>query len=150
VIGYGAPHKPGTYAAHGDPLGTDEVAATKRFYDWPEDETFLVPDRVREHFTAAMADNGGRRRREWEDLFARYAQKYSEQANELNRMQRRTLPDGWDADLPESNKSRLTFDGAGDFSAEDRAGRNLHFGVREHAAAAVCTLSLFSAARFHR
>ena len=75
-----------------------------------------------------MADNGGRRRREWEDLFARYAQEYSEQANQLNRMQRRTLPDGWDADLPESNKSRLTFDGAGDFSAEDRAGRNLHFG----------------------
>src|SRR4051794_9522353 len=114
-------------------------------------------------------------RREWEELFARYAGEYPQQADQLNRMQRRTLADGWDADLPEfpadakglagrdangkvlnavaarvpwllggsadlaqSNKSRLTFDGAGDFSATDRAGRNLHFGVREHAAAAVC------------
>ena len=48
-----------------------------------------------------MAENGGRLRREWEDLFARYGQEYPEQADQLNRMQRRTLPDGWDADLPE-------------------------------------------------
>ena len=137
----------------------DEVAATKRFYHWPEDENFLVPDRVREHFAGAMAENGGRLRREWEELFARYAQEYPELAEQLNRMQRRTLPDGWDADLPEfppdakgiasrdssgkvlnavagrvpwliggssdlapSNKSRLTFDGAGDFS-RGRPGR---------------------------
>ena len=102
VIGYGAPHKQGTHAAHGEPLGVDEVAATKRFYDWPEDETFLVPDRVREHVAAAMRENGGRLRREWEELFARYAAEYPEQAEQLNRMQRRTLPDGWDADLPSS------------------------------------------------
>ena len=101
VIGYGAPHKQGTHAAHGEPLGVDEVAATKRFYHWPEDEDFLVPDRVREHVAGAMAENGGRLRREWEELFARYAQEYPEQADQLNRMQRRTLPDGWDADLPE-------------------------------------------------
>ena len=174
VIGYGAPHKQGTHAAHGEPLGVDEVAATKRFYHWPEDEDFLVPERVREHVAGAMRENGGRLRREWEELFARYAQEYPEQAEQLNHMQRRTLPDGWDADLPEfppdakgvasrdsggkvlnavagrvpwliggssdlapSNKSRLTFEGAGDFSADDRAGRNLHFGVREHAAAAI-------------
>ena len=55
VIGYGAPHKQGTHAAHGEPLGADEVAATKRFYHWPENETFLVPDRVKEHFAGAMA-----------------------------------------------------------------------------------------------
>ena len=123
-----------------------------------------------------MRENGGRLRREWEELFARYAAEHPDLADQLNRMQRRTLPDGWDADLPEfppdaegrspgrdssgkvlnavaarvpwliggssdlapSNKSRLTFEGAGDFSADDRAGRNLHFGVREHAAAAVC------------
>src|SRR3954447_9646888 len=175
VIGYGAPHKQGTHAAHGEPLGADEVAATKRFYHWPENETFLVPDRVREHFSGAMHENGGRLRREWEKLFARYSAEHPDLADQLNRMQRRTLPDGWDADLPEfppdpkgiasrdsggkvlnavagrvpwmiggssdlapSNKSRLTFDGAGDFSADDRAGRNLHFGGREHAVAAVC------------
>src|ERR687890_109542 len=101
VIGYGAPHKQGTHAAHGEPLGADEVAATKRFYHWPENETFLVPDRVREHFAGAMAENGGRRRREWEELFARYSAEHPDLADQLNRMQRRTLPDGWDADLPE-------------------------------------------------
>ena len=154
VIGYGAPHKQGTHAAHGEPLGVDEVAATKRFYHWPDDQDFLVPDRVREHFAGAMRDNGGRLRREWEELFARYAAEHPDLADQLNRMQRRTLPDGWDADLPQfpadakglagrdsggkvlnavaarvpwlvggssdlapSNKSRLTFEGAGDFSA---------------------------------
>jgi transketolase len=174
VIGYGAPHKQGTHAAHGEPLGEDEVRATKRFYGWPEDETFRVPDQVRAHVAGAMRERGGGLRREWEAMFARYAADHPELAEQLNHMQRRTLPDGWDADLPTfppdakglagrdangkvlnavaqrvpwlvggsadlapSNKSRLTFDGAGDFSADDRAGRNLHFGVREHAAAAV-------------
>ena len=174
VIGYGAPHKQGTHAAHGEPLGEEEVRATKRFYGWPEDETFRVPDEVRAHVAGGMRERGGRLRREWEALFARYAAEYPDLAEQLNHMQRRTLPDGWDADLPTfppdakglagrdangkalnavaqrvpwlvggssdlapSNKSRLTFEGAGDFSADDRAGRNLHFGVREHAAAAV-------------
>jgi transketolase len=174
VIGYGAPHKQGTHAAHGEPLGVDEVRAAKRFYGWPEDETFLIPDQVRAHFAQGMHDRNGELRREWEALFARYSQQHPDLAEELNRMQRRVLPDDWDADLPEfpadakglagrdangkvlnavaqrvpwlvggsadlapSNKSRLTFEGAGDFSADDRAGRNLHFGVREHAAAAV-------------
>jgi transketolase len=174
VIGYGAPHKQGTHSAHGEPLGVDEVKATKRFYGWPEDATFLVPDEVAEHVRAGMAERGGAQRREWEQLFARYAAQYPQQAEQLNHMQRRTLPEGWDTDIPTfpadakgmagrdanaavlnavarrvpwliggsadlapSNKSRLTFEGAGDFSVENRAGRNLHFGVREHAAAAV-------------
>jgi transketolase len=174
IIGYGAPNKQGTHAAPGEPLGEDEVRAAKRFYGWPEDETFRVPDEVRTHVADGMRERAGGLRREWEALFARYAQQYPELADQLNRMQRRVLPDNWDADLLEfpadakglagrdangrvlnavaqrvpwlvggssdlapSNKSRLTFDGAGDFSANDRAGRNLHFGVREHAAAAV-------------
>jgi transketolase len=174
IIGYGAPHKQGTHSAHGEPLGVDEVKAAKRFYGWPEDETFRVPPEVVEHIRSGMGERGGTLRREWEELFARYAAEFPEQAAQLNHMQRRTLPDGWDADIPSfppdakgvagrdangkvlnavaqrvpwllggsadlapSNKSRLTFSGAGDFSAEDRAGRNLHFGVREHAAAAV-------------
>jgi transketolase len=174
VIGYGSPNKAGTHSAHGEPLGVEEVKATKRFYGWPEDETFLVPAEVAEHIGAGMRARGGGLRRDWEALFARYADQYPEQAEQLNHMQRRTLPQGWDADIPSfpadakgvagreangkvlnavaarvpwliggsadlapSNKSRMTFEGAGDFSATDRAGRNLHFGVREHAAAAV-------------
>jgi transketolase len=174
IIGYGSPNKAGTHSAHGEPLGVEEVKATKRFYGWPEDETFLVPPEVVDHVGAGMRERGGGLRRDWEALFARYAAQYPEQAEQLNHMQRRTLPEGWDADIPSfpgdakgvagrdangkvlnavaqrvpwlvggsadlapSNKSRMTFDGAGDFSATDRAGRNLHFGVREHAAAAV-------------
>ena len=174
IIGYGSPNKQGTHSAHGEPLGVEEVKATKRFYGWPEDVTFLVPPEVADHVGAGMRERGGGLRREWEALFARYAAEYPEQAEQLNHMQRRTLPEGWDAGIPSfpadakgvagreangkvlnavaqrvpwlvggsadlapSNKSRMTFDGAGDFSATDRAGRNLHFGVREHAAAAV-------------
>jgi transketolase len=173
IIGYGAPHKQGTHSAHGEPLGVEEVKATKRFYGWPEDETFRVPAEVFEHVSGGMRERGGGLRREWEQMFARYAAEYPEQAEQLNHMQRRTLPEGWDADIPTfptdskgvagrdanskvlnavaqrvpwliggsadlapSNKSRLTFEGAGDFQADSRAGRNLHFGVREHAAAA--------------
>jgi transketolase len=174
VIGYGAPNKQGTHAAHGEPLGEEEVRAAKRFYGWPEDETFRVPDEVRAHIAGGMRERGGGLRRAWEEMFARYTAEYPDLADQLNRMQRRVLPEGWDAELPTfpadakgvagreasgtvlnavakrvpwliggssdlapSNKSRLTFDEAGDFSADDRTGRNLHFGVREHAAAAV-------------
>jgi transketolase len=173
VIGYGAPNKQGTHAAHGEPLG-EEVRAAKRFYGWPEDETFRVPDEVRAHIAGGMRERGGGLRRAWEEMFARYTAEYPDLADQLNHMQRRVLPDAWDAELPTfpadakgvagrdangkvlnavaqrvpwllggssdlapSNKSRLTFDGASDFSADDRTGRNVHFGVREHAAAAV-------------
>jgi transketolase len=174
VIGYGAPNKQGTHAAHGEPLGEEEVRAAKRFYGWPEDETFRVPDEVRAHIAGGMRERGGGLRRAWEEMFARYTAEYPDLADQLNHMQRRVLPDAWDAELPTfpadakgvagrdangkvlnavaqrvpwllggssdlapSNKSRLTFDGASDFSADDRTGRNVHFGVREHAAAAV-------------
>jgi len=174
IIGYGAPTKAGTHAAHGEPLGVQEIRGTKRFYGWPEDEQFLVPDGVREHFDEGIGARGATLRREWDELFARYTAEYPELADDLDRMQRRRLPDGWDEGIPEfatdakgvsgrdasgqvlnavadrvpwliggssdlapSNKSRLTFGGAGDFQPDNRAGRNLHFGVREHAAGAV-------------
>ena len=174
VIGYGAPTKQGTHSAHGEPLGIDEVRGAKEFYGWPAEETFLVPDGVYDHFATVVAARGARIRREWEQLIAGYREAYPDLADQLAQMERRQLPDGWDADLPEfapdphglagreasskvldaiarqvpwllggsadlapSNKSRLTFDGAGDFSASERSGRNLHFRVREHAAAAV-------------
>jgi transketolase len=173
-IGYGSPHKHDTAEAHGEPLGEEEVRLTKRSYGWPEDAKFLVPDGVREHFTAGIGVRGAKARRQWADLFASYAVKNPELANEIDLMQRRDLPLGWDqnlpvfapdakgmagreasgkvlnvlaqnipwflggsADLGPSNKTTLKFEGAGDFQADSPSGRNLHFGIREHAMGAV-------------
>jgi transketolase len=166
-IGYGSPHKQDSNAAHGEPLGEEEVRLTKRFYGWPEDAKFLVPEGVREHFQDGIGKRGREARARWEKTFAEYSQKYPELADRLHRMQRRELPEGWDknlptfpadakgiatressgkvlnalaqsvpwliggsADLATSNKTNLN--GAGDFQAGEHAGRNLHFGVREH------------------
>jgi transketolase len=173
-IGYGSPNKIDTAAAHGEPLGEDEVRLTKRAYGWPEDASFLVPDGVRERFDAGIGARGAKARRAWEALFAAYRGQFPDLATEIEQMQRRTLPAGWDRDLPSfppdakgiagrdasgqvlnalaqnipwllggsadlapSNKTLLKFPGAGDFEAESPGGRNLHFGIREHAMAAV-------------
>jgi transketolase len=169
-IAYGAPHKQDTSAAHGEPLGAEEVRLTKRRYGWPEDAAFLVPEGVREHFAAGIGARGAALHRDWWAMFERYRTAYPELADEGYRMLRRELPDGWDqglpvfppdqkgiatrdasgkvlnavachvpwllggsADLGPSCKTRLTFDGAGDVSADNPGGRNLHFGIREHA-----------------
>ncbi len=168
-IGYGSPHKQDTNAAHGEPLGEEEVRLTKKFYGWPEDAKFLVPEGVREHFQDGVGKRGHDARTQWEKMFGEYSQKYPELADRLHRMQRHELPDGWDknlptfpadakgiatressgkvlnvlaqnipwliggsADLATSNKTTLKFEGAGDFQPGEYAGRNLHFGVREH------------------
>jgi transketolase len=173
-IGYGAPHKQDTSAAHGEPLGEDEVRATKAAYGWPQDATFHVPDEVREHIADGLGARGRALHTAWHRRLADYAAEYPELAVELEQMQRRELPEDWDADLPAfapgagpvsgrdasaavlnaiaprvpwliggsadlapSTKTRLTFPGAGDFSAADPSGRNLHFGVREHAMGAI-------------
>jgi transketolase len=179
-IGYGSPHKQDTAAAHGEPLGEEEVRLTKRDYGWPEDAKFLVPDGVRAHFAAGIGKRGAQARARWTELFAAYRSKYPELATEVDLMQRRELPSGWDrglpvfpadpkgiagrdasgkvlnvlaqnipwllggsADLGSSNKTLLTFEGAGDFEPGSYGGRNLHFGIREHAmAASVNGLSL--------
>jgi transketolase len=179
-IGYGSPHKVDTAAAHGEPLGEDEVKLAKRAYGWPEDAKFLVPDGVRARFDAGIGARGAEARARWEALFASYRREFPALAAEIERMQRRELPEGWDrglpsfpasakgiagrdasgqvlnvlaqnipwflggsADLGPSNKTTLKFDGAGDFEAATPAGRNLHFGIREHAmAAAVNGMSL--------
>ena len=173
-IAYGAPHKQDTSAAHGEPLGEEEIRLAKRHYGWPEDATFLVPDGVREHFQTGIGRRGQELHAAWWAKFEEYRQHYPELAEHGYRMLRRELPDGWDrglptfpadargiasrdasgqvlnvlarnvpwllggsADLSPSCKTRLTFDGAGDFSAENTAGRNLHFGIREHAMGAI-------------
>src|SRR6266496_205596 len=99
-IGYGAPDVQDTAAAHGEPLGDQEVRLAKRSYGWPEDARFLVPDGVVEHFAAGVGARGADARRQWTELFAAYRAKYPECATEIEQMQRRELPDGWDRDLP--------------------------------------------------
>jgi transketolase len=173
-IGYGSPHKEDSPSAHGEPLGDEEIKLTKRGYGWPEDAKFLVPDGVREHFAEGIGKRGRELRIAWESNFKRYHQQFPKLADEIERIQKRELPDSWDnelpvfpadlkglasrdsssqvlnaiakrvpwliggsADLTPSTKTRLTFDDAGDFQAGSRNGRNLHFGVREHAMAAV-------------
>jgi len=173
-IGYGSPHKQDTAEIHGEPLGDEEIRLTKRSYGWPEDAKFLVPDGVYEHFAAGVGARGEQARHRWTDLFAAYRTKYPELAAQIEQMQRRELPAGWDrnlpvfpadskgmagreasgkvlneiaqnipwflggsADLAPSNKTTLTFDGAGDLQADSPGGKNLHFGIREHAMAAI-------------
>jgi len=173
-IGYGAPHKQDTAAAHGEPLGDEEVRLCKRFYGWPEDAQFFVPEGVQEHFAAGIGARGAKARRRWTELFEAYRGQYPELATEIDQMQRRELPSGWDrnlpvfpadpkgiagreasgkvlnvlaqnipwflggsADLGPSNKTLLTYEGAGDFQAGRPDGKNLHFGIREHAMAAI-------------
>jgi transketolase len=96
-IGYGSPHKQDTAEAHGEPLGAEEVRETKRAYGWPEDAEFLVPDGVYEHFRDGVGERGRRLRAEWEQ---RVAQADPRHAAEIDQMQRRELPEGWDADIP--------------------------------------------------
>jgi transketolase len=99
-IGYGAPHKQDSHAAHGEPLGEEECRLAKKFYGWPEDAKFFVPDGVREHFAATMGARGRQSRQEWMTLFEAYTSKYKKDAEALQKMQRRELPDGWDKGLP--------------------------------------------------
>ena len=99
-IGYGSPHKQDTSAAHGEPLGDDEVKLTKRAYGWPEDANFLVPDGVYQHFAAGVGARGAQARRQWTELFGKYRGKYSDLATEIDQMQHRELPAGWDRNLP--------------------------------------------------
>jgi transketolase len=100
-IAYGAPTKQGTASAHGEPLGEEEVRLTKKAYGWPEDAQFLVPDGVREHFAAGIGSRGRQLREAWMEHFERYQGEHPDLADQLLRMQRRELPDGWDAEIPE-------------------------------------------------
>lgn len=173
-IGYGAPHKHDTSAAHGEPLGEEEIRLAKRSYGWPEEAKFLVPNGVREHFRDGVGRRGRSLQKDWSVLFKSYRKKHPDLAERIERMQRRDLPDGWDASLPTfaadakglatrdssskvlnaiavnypwliggsadlapSTKTHLVFEGAGDLEAGAPGGRNMHFGIREHAMGAI-------------
>ena len=99
-IGYGSPNKQDTHGAHGEPLGEEEIKLTKRFYGWPEDAKFLVPPEVPEHFQQGIGARGAKLHQEWNNLFARYRQQNPKEAAELEQIQNRDLPPGWDKDLP--------------------------------------------------
>ncbi len=168
-IGWGSPNKQDTEAAHGEPLGEEEVRLTKRAYGWPEDAHFLVPDGVRERFAEGVGRRGAELNAAWKQKLAD-----SGHAAEIETMQRRRLPDRWDAgipsfeadeekglatrkasnkvqnaiaervpwmvsgsaDLTDSTSVRLTFDGVTNFEPGRFDGRQIHYGIREHAAAA--------------
>jgi len=99
-IGYGSPHRQDTKEAHGEALGEEEVKLTKRFYGWPEDAHFLVPDGVRENFRDVMGKRGAQLSGQWHTQFKKYSEQYPDLAEQFNQMQRREPPDGWDKDLP--------------------------------------------------
>lgn len=177
-IGYGSPEKHDTPAAHGSPLGPEEVRRTKEFLGFDPDRSFVVPDGVREHFSAEMGQRGADARAKWERRFADYAKKHPGEAAEIALIRDRDLPDGWDSEIPNyapdpkgiatreasgdvlnaiaakvpwimggaadvagSTKVVLTFEDAGEFQPYgklgDYSGRNLRYGIREHAMCAI-------------
>jgi transketolase len=174
IIGYGAPHKQNTAAAHSDALGEEEVRLAKESYGWPQDAQFLVPPGVYETFAAGIGARGAKLRQAWQKTFDAYRSQYPQAAQEIMQQLDGELPPGWDADLPTfppdekgmatreasgkvlnaiaarvpwliggagdlapSTKTKLACEGAGTLTAGDPGGRNLHFGVREHAMGAI-------------
>ncbi|MGE0826182.1 MAG: transketolase [Candidatus Binatia bacterium] len=185
-IGYGSPHKQDTFAAHGSPLGEEEVTLTKQRLGWPVAPLFHVPAEAERHFRLAV-DRGQAAEAEWNTKFSAYEQRYPEPARELRQLMTGELPQGWDADIPQfpadaqglatrvaSGKvmaavsaklpgllggsadldpsTHTELKGACDFESAAKAvgdlqgsagggwsyaGRNLHFGVREHAMGAI-------------
>ena len=172
VIGFGSPNKANSHGAHGAPLGDEEIKLTKKNYGWPENEKFLVPDGVREHFSSTMGARGKAASSAWDALFEKYAKEFPKEATEVRAIIDRKLPAGWDAGLkpfPADAKGLATrvssgkvlnmlsphipnliggsadlapstmtlIDGQADFSHLNFAGRNMHFGIREHGMASV-------------
>lgn len=173
-IGYGSPNKQDTHTAHGEPLGEEEILLTKKAYGWNYQEKFFVPEEVYQNFRDGIGMRGAESECAWNAKFAEYRKQFPEKAAQIEQMQHRAAPNGWDEELPDfppdakgvagrdasakvlnviakhhpfliggsadlapSTKTRLTFDGAGDFSSDNYAGKNFHFGIREHAMAAV-------------
>ena len=170
-IAYGAPTKQDTAGAHGSPLGDDEIRAAKRFYRFPSEEPFFVPEEALEHFRKTI-ERGAAQQREWTERFERYRADFPDLAAEFERITNNQRPQNWDADVPrfdadpkgmatrKSSEQILQWaarqipeliGGSADLapstltlideaSSVDRGtydGRNLHFGIREHAMGAI-------------
>lgn len=166
IIGYGSPNKGGKSAAHGAPLGREEVALVKQAYQWTYAEDFYIPEEVKAHF-AAIKEKLAQKEKEWQELFERYKQAYPDLARQLEQAMAGQLPEGWSnhmptfeigsslatraasgatinalaknvpmflggsADLASSNNTMIKEEK--NFAADDYSGRNIWFGVREHA-----------------
>lgn len=188
TIGYGAPHKQGTFEAHGSPLGAEELLAAKKSLGWPTEPTFYIPDDVLAQFHKSIK-RGGRWEAKWEKSFKLYSDAFPGLAAEFLRVMEGDLPAGWEAKLPtypegskdiatrkasesvmqslapilpelmggsaDLNPSTFTWlKGFGDFQRPETlrgdtqgavggdwgyTGRNIHFGVREHAMGAIAS-----------
>jgi len=169
-IGYGSP-KQDTAAAHGAPLGEEDLKLTKEKLDWPQEPSFYVPPEVLSHYREALKE-GEEAENEWKVLFEKYAKEFPKLAREWHKFMNGELPEGWDKDLPAfdpnggpiatrtasgevlnavAEKIPNLFGGSadlapstdtylkglGDFLKSNYKGRNLHFGVREHAMGAI-------------
>ena len=168
-IGYGSP-KQDTAAAHGAPLGAEDLKLAKEKLDWPLEPSFYVPPEVLSHYREALKE-GEEAEKEWNMRFEKYAKEFPQLAEEWKRFMNGELPEGWDKDLPAFDKggsiatrtasgevlnavaakipnlfggsadlapSTDTYlKGLGDFLKDNHKGRNLHFGVREHAMGAI-------------
>jgi transketolase len=191
-IGFGSPNKHDTFAAHGEPLGKDEVRLTKRAYGWPEDAEFDVPEEAQREF-AKVRVRGATLRSAWRQVMDAYRAAQADAADAFDRAMAGELPPHWDAHLPVFTSSdgdmatrdaggkviavlaesvpslvggsadldpstRTMMKGKGDFQSAEvpeegqtpptqglaggvwgYAGRNIHFGIREHAMAAILT-----------
>jgi len=168
-IGFGSP-KQDTAAAHGAPLGAEDLKITKQNLDWPLEPSFYVPAEVLSHYREALKE-GEKAENEWNALFEKYTKEFPKLAEQWHKFMAGELPEGWDKELPAFDKggsiatrsasgevlnalaakipnliggaadlapSTDTYlKGLGDFLESDHKGRNLHFGVREHAMGAI-------------
>ncbi|MAF32479.1 MAG: transketolase [Desulfobacter sp.] len=170
-IGYGSPTKQDTPAAHGAPLGSEEIQRTRKNLGWPADSAFFIPDEACDQFRKAK-EKGGRLEQKWLETLSDYEKAYPEQAKEWHRFVNQNLPEGWDSDIPvfppdsKGSATRISsgnilnaiapkipsliggsadlapstktlIDGENDFQSTHFEGRNLRFGVREHAMGAI-------------
>ncbi|GAA4716941.1 transketolase [Brevibacillus fulvus] len=99
TIGYGSPNKGGSNAAHGAPLGKDEVKLVKENYGWNPEAEFHVPQEVTA-FYDQLAEAGAKREAEWQQMFEQYAKAYPELAAQFQSSIKGELPADWDQELP--------------------------------------------------
>jgi transketolase len=170
TIGYGSPHKAGKSAAHGSPLGVEEVALTKKALGWEWEDAFHIPEESLRHFRTAV-EKGIQEQAKWERRFEAFAKEYPDLAEQWRTQARGALPAGWDSELPKwktgeslatrvasgkainaiakevpwllggdadlSESTKTKIEGQADFDGQTGAGNNIHYGVREHAMAAI-------------
>jgi len=169
-IGYGSPHKQDSHEAHGAPLGADEARLTKARLGFPPEASFFIPEEALRHFRRCV-ERGAKAEAAWRKTFAAWARESPERAEEWRRAMDRSLPPGWDADLPDfadgkpiatraafgrvlnavaprlptlmggsadlTPSNNTAIQGAADFQKGAYDGRDLRFGVREHAMGAI-------------